>query len=46
VFGIAATFLTIGLGYLAVTLYGFFNPAFRALDRSPGEPVEPVVDIS
>jgi MFS family permease len=33
--GIAATFLTIGVCYALVTAYGFFNPAFRALDRSP-----------
>jgi MFS family permease len=30
--GVAATFLAIGLAYLAVTLYGFFNPAFREMD--------------
>ena len=33
-FGVAATFLVIGLCYVAVTLYGFFNPAFRDLDRT------------
>jgi len=33
--GVAATFLTIGLCYLAVTTYGFFNPAFREMDRRP-----------
>src|SRR5918992_233731 len=33
--GIAATFLSIGVCYALVTAYGFFNPAFRALDRSP-----------
>jgi MFS family permease len=32
-FGVAATFLVIGLCYLAVTAYGFFNPAFRELER-------------
>jgi MFS family permease len=31
-FGVAATFLTIGLCYVAVTAYGFFNPAFRDLE--------------
>ena len=36
--GVAATFLTIGSCYLLVTLYGFFNPAFRAFDRASGEP--------
>jgi MFS family permease len=30
--GIAATFFGIGLCYLVVTAYGFFNPAFRAMD--------------
>ncbi|MDQ3670977.1 MAG: MFS transporter [Actinomycetota bacterium] len=33
--GVAATLLVIGLCYLAVTSYGFFNPAFRELDRRP-----------
>jgi len=32
-FGVAATFLAIGLCYLAVTLYGFFNPAFREMEK-------------
>jgi MFS family permease len=31
--GVAATFLAIGVCYLVVTAYGFFNPAFRELDR-------------
>jgi hypothetical protein len=31
--GVAATFLGIGLCYLVVIAYGFFNPAFRAMDR-------------
>jgi MFS family permease len=35
--GVAATFLVIGLCYLAVTCYGFFNPAFRAMDRRRAE---------
>lgn len=30
--GVAATFLTIGICYVALTLYGFFNPAFREMD--------------
>jgi hypothetical protein len=30
--GVASTFLVIGLAYVAVTLYGFFNPAFREMD--------------
>jgi predicted MFS family arabinose efflux permease len=41
VVGVAATFLGIGLCYVAVTVYGFFNPAFRELDhreRAPGGP--------
>jgi MFS family permease len=33
--GVATTFLAIGLCYLAVTGFGFFNPAFRELDRPP-----------
>ena len=32
--GVAATFLTIGVCYAAVVGYGFFNPAFRSMDRS------------
>jgi hypothetical protein len=31
--GVAATCLGIGFCYLVVTGYGFFNPAFRAMDR-------------
>jgi len=31
--GVAVTLLVIGLCYLAVTSYGFFNPAFRELDH-------------
>jgi MFS family permease len=34
--GVAATFFGIGVCYLAVTSYGFFNPAFREMEsRSP-----------
>jgi MFS family permease len=33
--GVAATFLAIGVCYVAVTLYGFLNPAFREMDRRP-----------
>jgi MFS family permease len=36
--GVAATFLAIGIGYAAVVGYGFFNPAFREMDRSVTEP--------
>lgn len=32
--GVAVTFLVIGIGYAAVVSYGFFNPAFRDLDRA------------
>lgn len=35
--GVAATFAGIGVCYLAVTAFGFFNPAFRDMDRGPGE---------
>jgi predicted MFS family arabinose efflux permease len=31
--GVSVTFLGIGLSYLAVTVYGFFNSAFREMDR-------------
>jgi MFS family permease len=31
--GVAATFLSIGVAYVALTLYGFFNPAFREMGR-------------
>jgi MFS family permease len=31
--GVAATFLAIGLCYVALTLYGFVNPAFREMDE-------------
>jgi MFS family permease len=37
VVGVVPSLLTIGLCYVAVTVYGFFNPAFRELDR-PSEP--------
>jgi len=33
--GVAGALLAIGLCYLAVTSYGFLNPAFRELDRRP-----------
>ncbi|MGH3133866.1 MAG: MFS transporter [Gaiellaceae bacterium] len=32
--GVSATFLGIGVCYVAVTTYGFFNPAFREMDRA------------
>jgi MFS family permease len=31
--GVATTFLVIGACYLAVTAFGFFNPAFHEMDR-------------
>jgi predicted MFS family arabinose efflux permease len=34
-FGAPATFLAMGVSLLAVTVYGFFNPAFREMDRRP-----------
>jgi MFS family permease len=34
--GVVATLLVIGLCYLAVTGYGFFNPAFHELERTDG----------
>lgn len=42
--GIGTTLLVIGLCYLAVTAYGFFNPAFREMDdrRRPSPDLEPV----
>ena len=33
--GVATTFFVIGLSYLAVTAFGFFNPAFHEMDRRP-----------
>ena len=33
--GVASTMFAIGLCYLAVTTYGFFNPAFREMDAQP-----------
>ena len=33
--GISATLFGIGICYVAVTVFGFFNPAFRELDRRP-----------
>jgi MFS family permease len=33
--GVAATFLAVGVCYLAVTLFGFANRAFREMDRRP-----------
>jgi predicted MFS family arabinose efflux permease len=35
--GLAATFLGIGVCYVMVTLYGFFNPAFQEMDRLSAE---------
>jgi MFS family permease len=36
--GVAATFLAIGVSYAAVVAYGFFNPAFREMDRATEAP--------
>ena len=37
--GVAATFLAIGICYAVLVAYGFFNPAFREMDRRPeGDP--------
>jgi MFS family permease len=33
--GVAATFLAIGICYAVLVAYGFFNPAFREMDRRP-----------
>lgn len=37
VVGVAATLLGIGVCYVAVTVFGFFNPAFREMDRRPDD---------
>ena len=39
--GVAATFLAIGVCYAAVVGYGFFNAAFREMDRPPAETENP-----
>ena len=36
--GVSATFLGIGIAYAALVGYGFFNPAFREMDRAAVEP--------
>jgi MFS family permease/N-acetylglutamate synthase-like GNAT family acetyltransferase len=36
--GVGPTLLVIGVCYVAVTAYGFFNPAFREMDRVPDKP--------
>jgi len=36
--GVAATFLGIGIAYAVLVAYGFFNPAFREMDRAAEEP--------
>jgi MFS family permease len=38
--GVAATLFAVGVCYLAVTVYGFFNPAFREMDRPYESDVE------
>jgi MFS family permease len=35
--GVAATFLAIGISYALLVAYGFFNPAFREMDRVRGD---------
>ncbi|MGI8886930.1 MAG: MFS transporter [Gaiellaceae bacterium] len=35
--GVSATLFGIGVCYVAVTMFGFFNPAFREMDRRPGD---------
>lgn len=40
-FGVAATLLSIGVCYVVVTGYGFFNPAFKEFDRQPHAAEEP-----
>ncbi len=42
--GVAATFLGIGVCYAAIVAYGFFNPAFREMDRRPGSSGEAGLD--
>jgi MFS family permease len=46
VLGVAATFLTIGICYVAVTAFGFFNPAFREMDRPPAPDVRDGASVS
>jgi MFS family permease len=41
VIGVGPTLLAIGLCYLAVTGYGFFNAAFRAMDERPEPSPQP-----
>jgi MFS-type transporter involved in bile tolerance (Atg22 family) len=38
-FGVSATLVGIGICYVAVCVYGFFNPAFREMDRRRGADV-------
>jgi len=33
--GVRWTFLTVGVCYVAVAAFGFFNPAFREMDNPP-----------
>jgi MFS family permease len=42
--GPGKTFFGIGVCYAAVTLYGFFNPAFRAMDKPPGKPTASLLE--
>ena len=39
--GVRPTFFGIGVCYVAVTLFGFFNPAFREFDSVPAAAAEP-----
>jgi MFS family permease len=38
--GVSATLYGIGACYVVVCVYGFFNPAFREMDRRPGDATE------
>ena len=40
VIGVGPTLLALGVCYFAVTAYGFFNPAFREMDRRTAAPAE------
>jgi hypothetical protein len=39
--GVGPTLFVIGLCYLAVTGYGFFNPAFHEMERTPEATLTP-----
>ena len=42
--GVSATLFAIGVCYVAVTLFGFVNPAFREMDRRPETDAEPLAE--